>query len=161
MPRVAACLPGAVLESSDGVNLMGRMQVKIGPIAAAFAGNATHTRDDATLTGVLDGSGGDRRSNSRARGRVTYVLLPEAGGERTRVVLTLDFALQGVLAQFSRSGLVRDLVGGMVRAFAANLAATIGGAPAAAPAEAPPLSAGGLVWAALWARLESFLGLGS
>jgi aerobic carbon-monoxide dehydrogenase small subunit len=160
VPRVASCLPGTMLEDSNGPTLKGRMQVKIGPIGATFTGTATHERDAASQTGVLSGSGGDQRSNSRARGRVTYRLLPEDGGRRTRVELTLDFLLQGVLAQFSRSGLVKDLVGRMVRDFTANLAATLagGGKAAAAPA---PLKAGNLVWAVLWARLKALLGLSS
>jgi carbon-monoxide dehydrogenase small subunit len=90
---------------------------------------------------------------------VTYVLLPEGEGARTRVALTLDFALQGMLAQFSRSGLVRDLVQRLVRDFAANLAAMTGGT-APPPAAPPPLRAGSLVWAILWARLKSLLGFG-
>ncbi len=162
VPRVAGCLPGAMLEDSDGHDLKGRMQVKIGPIGASFTGTATHERDAAHLTGVLAGSGGDQRSNSRARGRVTYRLVPEAGGTRTRVELTLDFLLQGVLAQFSRSGLVRDLVGRMIRDFAANLAAILAGkGEAGAASEPTPLKAGGLVWAVLWARIKSLFGVSS
>jgi carbon-monoxide dehydrogenase small subunit len=162
VPSVASCLPGAVLDSSDGGTLQGRMQVKIGPIGASFTGTATHERDDARRIGVLGGSGGDQRSNSRAKGRVTYRLVPEAGGTRTRVELTLDFLLQGVLAQFSRSGLVKDLVGRMVRDFAANLAALLAGSGATAPTSQPaPLKAGGLVWAILWARIKSLFGMSS
>jgi carbon-monoxide dehydrogenase small subunit len=163
VPRVASCLPGAVLDSGDGPTLQGRMQVKIGPIGASFTGTATHERDAALKIGVLAGSGGDQRSNSRAKGRVTYRLVPEAGGTRTRVELTLDFLLQGMLAQFSRSGLVKDLVGRMVRDFAANLAALLAGKgdAGAAPPQPAPLKAGGLVWAVIWARIKALFGMSS
>jgi carbon-monoxide dehydrogenase small subunit len=159
VPRVASCLPGAVLDDSDGRNLKGRMQVRLGPISAAFAGTATHERDAAARIGVLAGSGADQRGNSRVRGRVTYRLVAENGGEATRVALTLDFLLQGMLAQFSRSGLVKDLVGRMVRDFAANLAAKLGGGAAAAAPEARPLRAGSLLWSVIWARLKALIGL--
>jgi carbon-monoxide dehydrogenase small subunit len=165
VPQLVHCLPGAVLDENEGRNLKGRMQVKLGPITATFAGAATHERDDATMTGVLAGSGGDPRSNSQARGRVTYRLFSEEGG-RTRVEFTLDFVLQGMLAQFSRSGLVRDFISRMVRTFAANLAArfavpagtTPTTAPAPAAAEPPPLPVGALIWSVLWARIKALFG---
>ena len=177
VPQLVGCLPGAALEESDGHHLKGRMQVKLGPITATFSGSATHERDDATMTGVLAGSGGDSKSNSQARGRITYRLFPEEGGRRTRVELTLDFVLQGMLAQFSRSGLIRDFIGRMVRTFAANLARRASGiaavetAPSAAPAaaphtaetpssapEPPPMRLGSLIWSVIWARIKALFG---
>jgi carbon-monoxide dehydrogenase small subunit len=156
---VAICLPGAVLDSDDGGALKGCMEVRLGPISAAFAGTATHERDAQSHVGILAGSGTDQRGNSRARGRVTYQLLAENGGRATRVALTLDFLLQGVLAQFSRSGLVKDLVGRMVRDFAANLAARLGGGPGATAPEPARLQAGTLLWQVIWARLKALFGL--
>jgi carbon-monoxide dehydrogenase small subunit len=177
VPQLVGCLPGAVLEESDGHHLKGRMQVKLGPITATFSGSATHERDDATMTGVLAGSGGDPKSNSQARGRISYRLFPEEGGRRTRVELTLDFVLQGMLAQFSRSGLIRDFIGRMVRVFATNLARRVSGiaavetAPSAAPAaaphtverpssapEPPPIRLGSLIWSVIWARIKALFG---
>ncbi len=157
---VAGCLPGAVLDDTEGGNLKGRMQVRLGPISAAFAGTATHGRDAAARIGTLAGGGADQRGNSRVRGRVTYRLVGENGGQATRVALTIDFLLQGMLAQFSRSGLVKDLVGRMVRDFSTNLATQFarGGAAAAAP-EARPLRAGSLLWKLMWARLKVLFGL--
>jgi aerobic carbon-monoxide dehydrogenase small subunit len=159
VPRVASCLPGAVLDDSDGGNLKGRMQVRLGPISAAFAGTATHERDAAARIGILAGGGADQRGNSRVRGRVTYRLVAENGGQATRVALTLDFLLQGMLAQFSRSGLVKDLVGRMVRDFAVNLAAKLSGGSAASAPAARPLRAGSLLWKVMWARLKALFGL--
>jgi carbon-monoxide dehydrogenase small subunit len=156
---IAVCLPGAVLDDSDGAKLKGRMQVRLGPISAAFAGTATHERDAAARIGILAGGGADQRGNSRVRGRVTYRLIAENGGRATRVALTLDFLLQGVLAQFSRSGLVKDLVGRIVRDFAGNLAGKLRGGLAASPSTAPPLRAGSLLWKVMWARLKALLGL--
>jgi carbon-monoxide dehydrogenase small subunit len=156
---VAGCLPGAVLDDSNGINLKGRMQVRLGPISAVFAGTATHERDAAARIGILAGGGADQRGNSRVRGRVTYRLVAENGGQATRVALTLDFLLQGMLAQFSRSGLVKDLVGRMVRDFAVNLAAKLSGGSAASAPAARPLRAGSLLWKVMWARLKALFGL--
>jgi carbon-monoxide dehydrogenase small subunit len=156
---VAGCLPGAVLDDGGGGNLKGRMQIRLGPISAAFAGTATHERDAAARIGILAGGGADQRGNSRVRGRVTYRLVGENGGQATRVALTIDFLLQGVLAQFSRSGLVKDLVGRLVRDFSTSLAARFAGGGAARAVEARPLRAGSLLWNVLWARLKALFGL--
>jgi carbon-monoxide dehydrogenase small subunit len=160
LPRVANCLPGAVLEERDGTTLKGRMRVKLGPMTPSFAGTARLARDEAARSGLLEGSGGDETSNSRARGRLAYRLVPEGAGA-TRVELTLDFVLQGVLAQFGRSGLVRDVVGRMVQEFARNLSAALAeGETPTAPKPAAALDTGALFWRALWARILSLLGLG-
>jgi carbon-monoxide dehydrogenase small subunit len=160
LPRVAHCLPGAVLEESDGTTLKGRMRVKLGPMTPSFAGTARLERDEAARSGLLEGSGGDETSNSRARGRLAYRLVPKDAGA-TRVELTLDFVLQGVLAQFGRSGLVRDVVGRMVQEFARNLSTALaGGDKPVAPKPAAALDTGALFWRALWARIHAFFGLG-
>src|SRR5258708_25809660 len=101
------------------------MQVRLGPISAAFAGTATHERDAAARIGILAGGGADQRGNSRVRGRVTYRLVPEHGRQATRVAVTPGFLLQGVLAQFSPAGLVQDPVRPMGPGFAVNPAATL------------------------------------
>jgi carbon-monoxide dehydrogenase small subunit len=44
LPRMIACMPGASLDPIDGPVLHGRMQVKLGPINAAFAGTASVER---------------------------------------------------------------------------------------------------------------------
>ena len=153
LPRMIACLPGASLDPVDGPVLKGRMQVKLGPITTNFAGTATVERDDQRLRGVVSGAGGDGKGSSRARGRVVYQLTPAASGSGTDVGLTLEFTLQGVLAQFGRSGLVRDLVGRLVRQFASNLAqSATGDASAAPPGQA--LGLGTMIWATIraWFR---------
>jgi carbon-monoxide dehydrogenase small subunit len=154
LPRMIACMPGASLDPIDGPVLKGRMQVKLGPISAAFTGAATVERDDAAKRGIVSGSGGDGKGSSRARGRVIYQLTPD--GAQTQIALTLEFVLQGALAQFGRSGLVKDLVGRLVRQFADNLArAAAGQAPAA---EAASLGVAGLFWAAITARIRAWFG---
>src|SRR5262249_14414000 len=131
-----------------------RLRVKLGPMAASFAGSATVQRDDAAMTGLAKGAGTDSGSRSRTRGELGYRLTPETGGQQTRVAVTVQYDLQGPLAQFSRSNLARDFAGRIVTEFAANLNRALG-AGDAGPAEAPrQLNALGLVWSVIWARIR-------
>jgi aerobic-type carbon monoxide dehydrogenase small subunit (CoxS/CutS family)/carbon monoxide dehydrogenase subunit G len=136
MAAVAACLPGAQITGQDGDAVKGRIEVKFGPMRAAFAGAASLERDATARRGMIRGAGQDTLSSSRARGDIAYTLVEEAP-QRTRVVVSIDYSLQGPLAQFSRGGLVKEFVGGMVAEFAANLDRHLatGGAPAAPAAQ--------------------------
>jgi aerobic-type carbon monoxide dehydrogenase small subunit (CoxS/CutS family)/carbon monoxide dehydrogenase subunit G len=144
MAAVAACLPGAQISEQHGDSVKGRIEVKFGPMRAAFAGAASLERDAAARRGVIRGAGQDALSSSRARGDIAYTLVEE-GPQRTRVVVSIDYSLQGPLAQFSRGGLVKELVGGMVAEFAANLDRRLagGGAPTAPAAQ---LDLGSVFW---------------
>jgi carbon-monoxide dehydrogenase small subunit len=127
IPAVTACLPGATLTEYDLHNVKGKMSVKLGPISASFAGSAGIERDDAALRGVIRGAGSDRGTGSRTKGEVVYRLQPEGDGRQTRVILSVEYSLQGALAQFSRSGIAQDLGRRLVADFAANLNACLTG----------------------------------
>ena len=154
-PAIAACLPGAELTEHDARSVKGKLTVKLGPMVAAFAGSAVVERDDASLTGIAKGAGGDNASRTRTRGELTYRLTPGDGGT-TRLSIAVAYDLQGPLAQFSRGGLAQDLGRRILGQFAATLNARLTGA--AAPAQAAPLSAGRLLWQTLWARLKALFG---
>jgi carbon monoxide dehydrogenase subunit G len=123
------CLPGASLSGPavDG-ELPLRFDVKLGPIAAAFAGSGRVSFDDAARQGRFEGSASDRRTQSRVKGAAQFTLEP--GGAGTVVQVRVDYALTGSLAQFSRGGIVRELAGALTSQFANNLAASLGRAPA-------------------------------
>jgi len=127
--RLARCMPGLVLDGPpQGDKVSGRLEAKIGPIAASFAGEGTVTQIASEYRQVIEGRGGDRKSGSRVSGSVDYRLLPaagEAGAEATRVDVVISYALAGALAQIGRSGLVRDLVRRIGEAFAQNLDAQL------------------------------------
>ena len=148
--KMASCLPGAELGEFDDRSVKGRLRVRLGPMAASFAGSATVERDDATKSGVIRGAGTDTGSRSRTRGEVRYTLTPEAHG--TRIGIVVEYDLQGPLAQFSRSGLAREFGGRIVAEFAANLNAALG-AGASAPKPAASLNVLALLWAAIKRRL--------
>ena len=157
-PKVAACLPGAELTEHDARSVRGRLRVKLGPMAASFAGSATVQRDEVAMTGVAKGAGTDSGSRSRTRGELAYRLTPEAGGGQTRVAVTVEYDLQGPLAQFSRSGLARDFAGRVVAEFAANLNRALGAGEAQAATAPHPLNVLGLLWSLIWSRAKALFG---
>jgi len=154
-PKVAACLPGAELTEHDDRSAKGRLKVKLGPMAASFAGSATVERDEAAMSAVAKGAGSDGNSRSRTRGQLAYRLVPEGAG--TRVAVSVEYDLQGPLAQFSRSSLARDFAGRIVAEFAANLNASLGGAPVAAK-PAGSLNVVQILWDLIRSRLSRLFG---
>jgi carbon-monoxide dehydrogenase small subunit len=146
--EVASCLPGASLagEPVDG-HVQGTIKVKVGPIAADFHGVADVARDEATRSGTIIGSGKDSRSNSATKGVISYSVKQGDSPDQTRVDVTIGFTLTGVLAQFSRSGLVQDVANRLIGAFVQNLEARLAhpGGGDGAPAVAAEFDAGSLM----------------
>lgn len=160
LPAVAACLPGAELTEHAGDRVKGRIAIKFGPMSASFNGAARLDRDDASRSAVLKGAGQDTLSQSRANGDVAYKVV-ELSPSSTRVDVDLLYALQGPLAQFSRSGLVKDFVGRLIQEFGKNVALRMD--PSRSPdAPLPParLNAFSLGWSVLWSRIRRLLGAG-
>jgi carbon-monoxide dehydrogenase small subunit len=157
-PMMAACLPGARLSEHDGRSAKGAITVKLGPIAAAFAGSASVERDESEMRGTIRGAGNDPASGSRTRGEVIYRLAPEYGGKATRVFIVVEYTLQGMLAQFSRSSLVQELGHRLVGEFAQNLNDRLSGA-SAVPGDRPTaaLNLGSLFWHAVRAWLRRLI----
>jgi carbon-monoxide dehydrogenase small subunit len=122
---LARCMPGLALDGppQDG-KVSGRMEVRIGPITARFAGQGMVEQFASDYRQVISGSGGDRKSGSRATGSVDY-RLHALGADTTRVDVAIGYALTGPLAQIGRSGIVRDLVRRIGEAFAQNLDAEL------------------------------------
>ena len=130
-PGIVACLPGASLTAPvDNGMLKLAMTVKLGPIVASFAGDGEMKLDDVQYCGSITGTGVDRKSASRVKGVASFAL-EEAAGE-TRVDVKVDYTIGGSLAQFSRSGIVKELATRMTEAFAANLKAKLDEAGTAA-----------------------------
>jgi carbon-monoxide dehydrogenase small subunit len=126
-------------------------------MSASFAGSAVIERDDAALRGIIRGAASDRGTGSRTRGEVSYSLKPEDDGQKTRVLLSVDYNLQGALAQFSRSGIAQDFARRLVADFAANLNARLAGEAPDRPATAQ-INVGRFVGLWLKDRLHRLLG---
>jgi carbon-monoxide dehydrogenase small subunit len=154
---VAYCLPGVSLtDASDPQHIAGEIGIRLGPIAARFAGVARVERDAVAMSGRIVGTGNDRRSRSATQGEIRYRLSPIADGAATRVDLLIGYTLTGMLAQVGRSGLVRDLARRLTAEFAANLDRRLAGiAPAQTDARLDGIS---LLIGTLRGRLPRWLG---
>lgn len=177
--RIAPCMPGAELtETIDDRNWKGKVNVKFGPVALAFAGTVEMTeRDDTAHRAVLHAKGMEQKGKGAANATVTSWLEPAADGQTT-VKMTADIALTGAAAQLSR-GLLPEISKKLTQQFAdcleaqiqttqapaaaaatAGEAAAEGTAPTATPAPAPvaPKHVGGigLGLSAIWAVIKNF-----
>jgi carbon-monoxide dehydrogenase small subunit len=157
---VAQCIPGARLDGppQDG-RIIGRIDVRLGPIVAGFAGEGTVTQIPPEYLQRIEGRAADRGSGSRISGSIEYRLTAcagAAGGEATRVDVVIAYALTGLLAQLGRSTLARDLAQSLGDTFAQNLDLRLSGPLGALPRPGQlQLSALPLLLAALRARLRA------
>jgi carbon-monoxide dehydrogenase small subunit len=155
LDAVTRCIPGARLTAPlRDRRAEGEMHVKLGPMVSAFSGFVEIERDDGAFRGVVRGAGRDSKSASNARSTIVYQV--EALSETSsRVDISVKFLLTGALAQFSRSGLVKDVADHLTRVFARNLEARLLGAPGA-PSDHQVLDAGAVVRTAMWNRIVCF-----
>ena len=132
----------------------GSVKVKLGPVSMVYGGQARFvSRDEATHTAVIEGSGKETRGTGTAKGLVTAVLVEEAP-DRTRVDIVSELQITGKAAQFGK-GVMQEVAGRIIDQFAGNLAATMtassvaaaassasgeSGVPAAAPAPLPKVA---------------------
>lgn len=107
VPRMAGCMPGAVLEpqAEDG-SWPGGMVVAFGPKKIKFKGKATVDFDYDALTGSVHGRGAADMRAARIGVKVSFALRddPEAERATTIVKIVSDAELGGVLADFARTG---------------------------------------------------------
>ncbi|HIA82863.1 MAG TPA: 2Fe-2S iron-sulfur cluster binding domain-containing protein [Rhodospirillales bacterium] len=148
LEEVAHCVPGALLTSTP-VNgqAEGEVTIKLGPITSAFSGLVEIERDNENYSAIVRGVGRDPISASRARAIIAYQI---------HATEKVKFLLAGPLAQFSRSGLLRNVADHLTKQFAGNLVARLSGAHVADTADT--LDAGKYVRSVLWGRFLSFIG---
>jgi carbon monoxide dehydrogenase subunit G len=135
--QIAPCMPGATLKSHEGDTFTGEVKVKLGPVSMVYGGKATFvTRDEASHTAVIEGTGKETRGTGTAQAHVTTTLHAD-GAMRTRVDVVTVLTITGKAAQFGR-GVMQEVAGRIIDQFSANLAAmmTAGGADATAAAAA-------------------------
>ena len=131
--RVAPCMPGATLTSSDGDEFAGTVKVKLGPVSMTFKGSGRFVeRDEAARRVVISASGADSRGGGTARATVTALLVAADGG--TDVKVSTDLDITGKAAQFGR-GLIGDVSGRLIGQFATCLATQLASAEPIAPVE--------------------------
>ncbi|MDW3204330.1 MAG: 2Fe-2S iron-sulfur cluster-binding protein [Alphaproteobacteria bacterium] len=148
---VARCMPGAEVTAIEGDRIEGRLTIRFGPISAGFNGTVNQQIDANARRVTLSGEGTDRKSGTNVQGRLTYALRTEAE-ERTAVDIEVRFKLTGPLAQFGRSGLVRDFTSRLSSDFARNLGRHLAGEEVAT-SEGSQLNILSLLWGILRDRL--------
>ena len=154
VPRVAECLPGVHVESAGADRFAGRAEIRFGPIGAAFHGEGTRETDAERRTGVIAGSGSDRRGHASLDAELRYAMSGEdapGSAPRTRVGLAIRFRIQGGLAQFSRGDLVESFADVMLAEFVGNCERRLTGD------EIRP-AAGASGFALLWRMIRARLG---
>ena len=155
LDQVTRCMPGARLtRPMQGGRAEGEVNVKLGPIVSAFHGVLDVARDDGRFRGVVRAAGRDVKSPSSARAIITYTVQSTAASA-SQVDVLVTFLLSGALAQFSRSGLVKDVADHLTRVFAQNLEARLSGRPLAAEADRT-LDAAAIAGSAIWSRISAF-----
>ena len=140
IPRIAPCMPGAELTGIvDKDTYSGKVSVKLGPVALAFAGQVKFTDiDDAAHTARVKAQGKDSKGRGGANANVDFHIEPSAMG--SRVVVKTDLTLSGMVAQYGRaSGMIQDVAQALIGQFADNLKAQLAASrPAALGQTATP-----------------------
>ena len=111
-------MPGAQLtETVDDSNWKAKVSVKLGPIALQFAADVARTEvDTAHHSVVLTTNARELRGRGGAQATIRSSLT-ELGPGHTRVDVSTEVALSGLVAQYGR-GIVHDVAGQMVDKFA-------------------------------------------
>jgi carbon monoxide dehydrogenase subunit G len=178
--RIAPCMPGAELtEIVDDKNYKGKVAVRLGPVALAFAGVVTFEEiDNANRSARVKAQGTDTKGRGGANAVASFrVEATPAGG--SRVLVHTDLNLSGSVAQYGRGvGMIQTTAGQIMNQFANNLKSQIGrdlpnpaqaapvqspGAPAAAatpatPPAAKPISGFSLMAKVIWASIMKLFG---
>ena len=165
VPRVVPCMPGAELDETVSENAWkATMNVKLGPIALAFATDVTReAADEAAGQVTLNAKAREKRGRGGAQAAIVSSLTEIPDG--TRIDIVTDLTLSGAVAQYGR-GIVQDVSGQMVNRFAdclkSQLAAETPEAAAEAVAEhqAKPVQGLSMGIGAMWRSVLRFFGIG-
>jgi uncharacterized protein len=138
--RVAPCMPGAELtEVVDAQNFRGKIAVRLGPVALAFAGRVQFENvDDKTYSARVKAQGNDDKGRGAANATATFRIEPAEIG--SRVLIHTDLMLSGAVAQYGRGvGMIQATAAQIIGQFATNLRVQLERRPpAAAPTVASP-----------------------
>ena len=121
VPEVVTCMPGTELLAQTGESTYtGKITVKLGPVTAAFEGEATIVETDRdSRTARIEATGIDRRGGNRAKASIVYEVHERDDGSHVR--LSGAIRLSGALAQIGRSGIVQDVANHLTVQFAERL----------------------------------------
>jgi carbon monoxide dehydrogenase subunit G len=167
--RIAPCMPGAALtEVIDAQNFRGKIAVRLGPVALAFAGRVQlENIDEANRSARVKAQGSDDKGRGSADATATFRIEPADAG--SRVVIHTDLMLSGAVAQYGRGvGMIQATAAQIIGQFAGNLrtqlarepaapAATVQAAEPALPPPPPakPISGLSLIARVIWSRIAA------
>jgi carbon monoxide dehydrogenase subunit G len=140
--RIAPCMPGAeVTEVVDDTTYKGRIAVRLGPVALAFAGVIKlEDLDGVNYKARVKAQGSDAKGRGAANATASFRLEPAGSG--SRVLVHTDLALSGAVAQYGRGvGIIQATAASIMAQFAANLKSQIADQGSAAPSSEPPPAA--------------------
>jgi hypothetical protein len=178
--RIAPCMPGAELTGIvDHKTCKGKIAVRLGPVALAFAGVVTFEEvDNATYRARVKAQGTDSKGRGGANATTSFRLEPAGAG--SKVLVHTDLLLSGAVAQYGRGvGMIQATAAQIINQFAANLKAqlaqpiaehtpptTAQGSPepisaqssgASPPATVKPISVFSLLAKVLWQRIVQLI----
>jgi uncharacterized protein len=163
--KIAPCMPGAELtDVVDDKTYKGRIAVRLGPVALAFAGVIRFEElDNVNHTARVTAQGSDAKGRGGANATAAFHLEPTAGG--SKVLVHTNLTLSGAVAQYGRGvGMIQATAAQIMGQFAKNLGAmaaersaaavpaardALPAAPSAPPA-AKPISGLSLMAKVLW-----------
>ena len=126
--RIAPCMPGAILDTVEGDDFSGRVEVKVGPMQVTLC----RQRPDWLRKTTMCATGRYRGERSEARGHGTAAMTVTAqlyeSGEGTRVTAHSDLSATGRPAQFGR-GVLADVGAKIIGQFAECLTAELAAPP--------------------------------
>ena len=182
IPRIAPCMPGAELtEVVDPQHFKGKISVRLGPVALAFAGRVEiDSIDEAGRRARIKAQGSDAKGRGAANATATFHIDPSAEG--SRVMIHTDLMLSGAVAQYGRGvGMIQATAAQIIGQFASNLrtrlaqqppspkgsaavapssetATAESATPEAPPSAAKPISGLSLMARVIWQQILSLLG---
>jgi uncharacterized protein len=136
--RIAPCMPGAALtEVVDAQNFRGKIAVRLGPVALAFAGRVQFEDiDEANHSARVKAQGSDDKGRGSANATATFRIEPADIG--SRVFIHTDLMLSGAVAQYGRGvGMIQATAAQIIGQFAGNLRAQLERQPAAVTPDVP------------------------
>lgn len=161
VPRIAPCMPGAELtEVINAQNYRGKISVRLGPVALAFAGRvAIDGIDEAGRTARITAQGNDAKGRGGANAKAIFRIEPDGAG--AKVLIHTELMLSGAVAQYGRGvGMIEATAAQIVGQFANNLRAQLAAtstrreaATPATPVPAKPISGLSLFARVIWSKL--------
>jgi len=133
--KIAPCMPGAELtDIVDDKTYKGKIAVRLGPVALAFAGLIRFEElDNVNHTARVTAQGSDAKGRGGANATASFRLEP--AGQGSKVLVHTDLTLSGAVAQYGRGvGMIQATAGQIMGQFAKNLRTHIA---ASSPATAP------------------------